>query len=510
LAILPFVIAIAFLQFSCSLAPKGIAGKWISVDSDKNPADQLVYKFSEDSNHKINGAIIDRDEKEKPEILSDVNFDQGKLHYKWDLSLVKDTIDPTLYNQLYSVAVFNGIMGADGMTIIGQTRSGVDNIPTTLVRLLPDPRIVDLQDKVDKGNGLSMAQLGYRYYYGDGVPFDLVKAESLFRQAADKGIPNDLCLNWYFGIGFDKDFKFAYKLFSLLNAYDYLAFMKYEGLGTPQDIKGANKDFDDFLNDKKLIAKQQSPDVYAFYEPEDKDGLIYIPSELNEMESLSERMEKGKPTPYNLTVLNPPVLRCVADESEGDDAACTYQSDKLTREKLFLLVKKALSGQNKEVKTTFADYEQKFRDLQEKSTLGIEFVYGRATMGPLEETVWRSSYEEEHLDEVQKILQKKLEYKLAPIDLKTADIELNKHYQILLKKADDMVINDLNGLKGDPSDTSDVFKISERAWIAYRDSAIKLISAIYKDDPNKNAVIERYKIDATLAQTKTIESYFED
>ncbi len=68
----------------------------------------------------------------------------------------------------------------------------------------------ELQSLVEQGDAAAMVQLGLRYNYGPGLPFDLEKTRHWFEQAASKGHPTalGLCLLNGFGREQDRDLGF--------------------------------------------------------------------------------------------------------------------------------------------------------------------------------------------------------------------------------------------------------------------------------------------------------------
>ena len=480
--------------------PNNIAGQWAdSQVSTSHTPPRTFYVISEDHKHHLSGKAMSTffDSGQ----INEITFGQNKLHFKMGTN-------PS------NTVVFDGKLSGDGSKIEGHFISNENNYEITLYRLIPNPyrsmTNMELQTKIDKGDGKAMAEMGYRHYYADGAEMDLEKAEKLFRQAADLRIPNKLCLNWYFGIGFKKDLPFAFKCFNMINAYDWIAYMRYKGLGVPKNTALAIDGLYKVLKNPKLLEIDNSGwSMEAFDENDKRQGLVFVPDYQEQMTELLNFMEDGKPGSYSNPSLDPTFPSCFLADNGHEDSGCTNDESSVIDEKVAVLARVFFSTHSPEDRMIFEEYQKKFEEYQTKSAESAGFLSEGGTMQGEVESGMSSGLGRDHHEEVQKILQKNLEYTSPEANFKKADAQLNVEYKKLMAKAN-KIAQELPELKDrNPDYSPNVFKKSELAWLAYLDSAVKLIGLIYANDPHKIAVIEKFKIDATLKQTENIKSYME-
>gem|GEM_PF-5925010 len=284
--------------------------------------------------------------------------------------------------------------------------------------------------------------------------------------------------------------------------------MQYQGLGILQNEKEADDYLTKVLEDhKNQIVGSGKWSLESVYEPDNRQGLIYIPSSFNEMTDLALQMDERKPGSFSQPGLNPSFPSSYVDKYESDFNGTLLKESKVSKEKTAVFIRSYLSKFSLEDRKIFDEYERNFTDLQNKCVRAAGFMSEGGTIQETDEAESQAGLTKEHLKEINDIFLKKLKYSSSKLNFINADSELNKQYKILIKKADEIVEENQDLKEKNQEYSSEIMKKAERAWIIYRDSTVKLIEVVYKTDPHKEAVIERYKIDATRKQTKTIEEY---
>ena len=432
--------------------------------------------------------------------LRNLTFDHGKVRFE-----VGDKPE--------SDVVFEGVLSADGSQIVGQLNNDKTKHGRTFYRLIPNRyrsmTLDQLKTEVDRGDAKAMVELGYRLYYADGTKMDLVGAETLFRKALDKGIANELTQNWYFGIGFKKDFVFAYKCFERLKAYDWVALMRHEGLGVPRDPAGAVSELTKSLADMSDERDNDHvKDLDEVHVDNARVGLTYYPSDKYLLEEFLMVLKKPKPELFVDPSLKPSTPSCYMAETETSANGCMNDESAVAEEKTAVFARVALADASAEIKTVFKDYEISFQTYKWSAAGASGWIYEGGTMQRGVEVGTAFGLQSDHQHEVEMILNKELEKKATELNYQQADLELNGAYRNMIKQARALYSEvgvDLHKRNEDYS--LDIFRKSEKDWIAYRDSATRLIDAIYANDPQKSVAVMKFKIYSTVQQTNTIGAY---
>ena len=431
--------------------------------------------------------------------LKNLTFNHGKVRFESGV-------------QATGLSIYEGVLSADGKRIVGRLTNGAKGYDMTLFRMTPDPyrsmATKQLGAAIVRGDAKAMVEMGYRDYYADGARFNLNEADQLFRKAAGLGVPNELCMNWYFWIGFKQDLGFAYQCFRLLKAHAWVAYMRFEGLGTPQNkvaaLEGlgtAIQAMKDEKSDETLV------DLTEMTEPEKRVGLTYRPMDAELLNDLLDRMKVGTPGDYASPTLKPMFPGCFMADNGTFGSGCTNDESSVYEERLAVFIRGYYSDRPLDQKLIYDDYEKKFDAFRWGSAESSGFMSEGGTMQGGVVSGAAFDLLMAHTKEVDDILGKKLSFKAPLPTFVEADSELNRAYKGLMLEADKMTKEMPDLSERNPDYSPKVFRNSELAWIAYRDAALKLIEMAYKGDPAMKSVAMQFKIDATLQQTRRISGY---
>jgi len=340
----------------------------------------------------------------------------------------------------------------------------------------------DLEQRANAHEPHAVLELGYKVYYGDGVPLDLARAETLFRDAQAHGAPSNLCINWAWGIGFHEDPAFAFECFRLNQAHDWVAYMRAEGLGVRADRARAIADLWQAL---AAMPSQKQPPAAAATAARD-EGLprfVWSPDDHVDLSSLRQALETEKTGSYYSPGLQKPSPCWYLADTTADSLNCVGEEAAAEREN-GAIVERRLMGRlrpnDKPLVVRFHTTWVAFVTAQnafERSLVpdgGTMATQMRAADGIRVWEDWRLFLEQ--------MVAKDWSPAATPDDVANADRHLNRTYDDLMKKYES------SAWPEELSEAKEELGNVQRAWMDYREAFANMLEALHAGERGQHAV----------------------